>query len=183
MSSMDLYNLLNERYKQCDGENGKNFISLEDLHGLITEQRVEEHLRSNSRLHRSIQDIIREFFPIRPRLFAILVLLKREEILDEILEHIPDDSFVYSYEKDVPQEIGNRDQRADFFARQSHFPPPLTRDFPPRIFPATFRPPWVERADEFRHGAYGIVRKVKVAKRHLPEYHPVRLRPRNRIGL
>ena len=176
---MDLYNLLNERYKQCDGENGKNFISLEDLHGLITEQRVEEHLRSNKRLDRRFREII----PIRPRLFAILVLLEREENLNAILEHIPDDSFVYSNEEDVPQEIGNRDQRADFFDRQSHFPPPLTRDFPPRIFPATFRPPLVDRADEIRHGAYGIVRRVKVAKGHLPEHHPVRLRPRNRIGL
>lgn len=127
---MDLYNLLNERYKQCDGNHGKNFISLEDLDGLITEQRVEEHLRSNKCLDRRFREII----PIRPRLFAILVLLKREEILNEILEHIPDDSFVYSNEEDVPRGIGTRDERADFFARQSHFPPPLTRDFPPAYF-------------------------------------------------
>ena len=173
MSTMDISSLLNDEYKRQEGK----FVSLDFLKDLITEERVEKDPRFSGRFDRNLLETITN----RPRLFAILVVLKREEDLKAVFEHFgDDDTFFYSTEGDVPEEIGDRRQGADFFKQQAHFPPPLTRDFPPRKVSATFRPPFTERDDETRHGAYGIVRRVKLARGHLLEHEPVRLRPLNR---
>lgn len=151
-----------------DPPKDKKFLSLVDLKQILTEPAIRDHLRDQG-LHVDAPTL--ELLLSRPRLFAILILLKSEQDMGAILQKFEDDTFFYCEKDQVPQVIS--DQEA-FFEYQARFPPALTCDNPPKVYPALFQPPFSARSKKGGHGSYGIVRQVRVADGHLPGHDKVR---------
>ena len=149
------------------GEHG--FVSLESLKGCMTEQKVREHIDSIGIL---INSSLLEAVFKRPRLYAILVLIGCEKAVAALIADIEDDTFFFTA-KDVPSDVGDSDQRAEFFKLQSRLPPMLTCKDPPQEFPDSFRPPFSFIDRRSQSGAYGIVHQVKIATGHLKNHSPV----------
>lgn len=149
------------------GEYG--FVSLESLKECMIEQNVKEHIDS---VGIPIDYRLLEAVFTRPRLFAILVLIGCEKAVAALIADIEDDTFFF-FEEDVPSDVGDSDQRAEFFKLQSRLPPMLTCKDPPQEFPDSFRPPFSFIERRSRSGNYGIVHQVKIATGHLTKHSPV----------
>ena len=158
---MDLRSALSRLTKE------HSFISLKSLEECMTKERIKDHMSSCG-----VSDDPEVIFA-RRRLFAILILLECEKDVNALLVGIKDDNFFYFTEKEIPWKPDDSDLRAKFFELQSQFPPVLTCTYPPQKFPSSFRPPITEVSDTGPSGSFGVVRRVKIARRHLPGHRSV----------
>lgn len=149
----------------------KRFLSLAYLKDVLTEKTIRAHF-GHQGLYSYITSPTLELLLSRPRLLALLILLKREQDAEKMLGLVKDDTFFFDSEDQVPEEIG---YQRDFFQCQAYFPLALTCTYPPQEFPASFQPPFSERSTGWAAGSFGIVRQVRIAVGHLPEHHPVSL--------
>ena len=113
---MNLRKDLDRLLRGMSGEHG--FVSLESLKGCMIEQKVKAHIDS---IGIPIDSGLLEAVFKRPRLFAILVLIGREKAVAALIADVEDDTFFFA-EEDVPSDVGDSDQRAEFFKLQSRLP-------------------------------------------------------------
>ena len=146
------------------------FVSLDSLKECIIEQKIEEHISSFS-VHISPEEL--KIIFIRPRLFAILVLLEREKTIIALLADIQNNMFFFHIKEDVPPTIEDSNHQAKFFELQSQFPLMLLYKDPPQEFSDFFRSLFLDEAKIGPAGSYDIIHRVKIAIEHLAGHSSV----------
>ena len=143
------------------------FIQLEKLHSLITPERVASHLRTKCPDTADPQQIVSS----APKLFAILVLLGQETAISEYLSKGFCDKDFPILDKTLIPDLDHGEHKQALYEKQWCIP--IVLDPSEHLYlPFQFKPPFLE--DTYRDkGAFGIVRKVRVAKGHLPHYTSV----------
>ena len=151
----------------------RDVVPLESLQKLLTDHSVGSHLESRGVPVSA--EIRGKIVDKGLRLFAILILLKCEEAVNSIFQHLDDD--VLPLEK---TDIGNMIpeaarivDRQEFLNHQHYFFPVLTCEYPPQQYPRSSKLPFTQKSKELMHGSYGEVFKVKIATGHLKGHPPV----------
>ena len=146
------------------------FIPLETLDRLITQESVASYLDENP-LDRDAT-YLQQITSIAPKLFAILVLLGRENsIKDYLSKGFCDKNFPILDKSDIP-DIGRTEDKQELYKKQWQIPIVLQQSQHLDL-PLEFIPPFLEQR-YVHHGSFGAVYKVRVANGQLPQCNSVR---------
>jgi hypothetical protein len=140
----------------------KRFVSLEFLRQLFTPQFVRTCLESSE--ISQTRDLVDAIIYKAPKLFAVLLLIERENRIKSLLERGWDDDAWPLLEIEVP-EFDIIQKKEEFYRAQWFIPPVLTKERHLEL-PGDAPLPFVQK-DFGGNGSFGVIWKVKVSSGHL----------------
>jgi hypothetical protein len=147
-----------------------HFISIADIQSLITQERVDEVLRSHGL--NPPKDAVDYIVSAGPRIFATLVLIEEVRHIRHFFgEDLWDDQLPLE-EASIP-DFGNNDSKLKFMSVQRKFPPVFNKSKHLELSDDTVLP--FTKRSYLDSGSFGMVEKVTVAEGHLPEHASVRM--------
>ena len=154
---------------ECDR---RQFLPSELLEQLMTKERIKSHLES----HDIFLDaaILERILDKGRRLFALLVLLSREAMVNVFFKCFHDDMLPFATIENVPKEVGDERRRRQFLHFQRSFFPKLTCEDPPQEYSRPPELPIAQYSQEQGHGSFGVIHKVKIVRGYLDGFDLVR---------
>ena len=154
---------------ECDRH---QFLPSDLLQQLVTKERIESHLVSHDIFLAAA--ILEKILDKGRKLFALLVLLSRETIVDVVFKCFHDDMLPFATIEDVPKEVGDERRRRQFLHFQRSFFPKLTCEDPPQEYSRSPTLPIAQHIQEQGHGSFGVIHKVKIVRGYIDGFHLVR---------
>ena len=158
-------------------EGKEKLISVSALEELITSETVEKHLRTFSNLAERPVDstLVSKIVSSARQLFSILVLLKLESLVPDLIANGTTDSiFPIRDKNDLPDRILPKD-RESILSQQTVFPLVFKHGDTMEI-PENYKLPFLEEKTK-ANGAFGVVSKAKIAEGHLVNMEAVSIGP------
>ena len=149
----------------------RKFITIEKLEHFITPDAVEQSLHVKNPIQPGLADA-RKIASCAPKLFAILILLGEEDAIAEYLAQGFCDKDFPIWDKSLIPDVGRVETKHELFDKQWYVPIVLQQNQHLDL-PLEFIPPIVHAENHIRHGSFGFVQKVHIAKGHLPQCNVV----------